>query len=331
MIVAEFLPATPDRLWDLAAQVGVRHAICKCAPELTGLQAPDDFASLQIIRDRFADRGFTLAGLEGDQFDMSRIKFGRPGREADAERYRNMLANMGRLGIPLLCYNFMAGIGWYRTDTAFPLRGGALGSQFEQRETPHTPTEHGTLDAEALRENYAWFIEQVMPAAEAAGVKMGLHPDDPPVPELRGIARIMSSTQGIRHALSLSDSPSHGLTYCQANFTLLGDADRSLLRECQDRVVFVHFRDVAGTAGSFHETFHDDGPSDMPAMIRLYRELGFQGPIRVDHVPTMAGEDNTHPGYGALGRLFAVGYLKGILDTLTSTNGILEVKSPATT
>ena len=314
MKIAEFLPATPNQLWDLAAQMGVSHAICKCAPDLTGLKAPDDFESLRVIHERFAEQGFKLAGLEGDQFDMNRIKFGLPGREADVERYRNMLANMGRLGIPLLCYNFMAGIGWHRNDTAFPLRGGALGSSFDRRTTPDTLTEFGTLDKEALWENYAWFIEQVMPAAEAAGVKMGLHPDDPPVDSLRGIARIMSSTGGFRRALSLSNSPSHGLTYCQANFTLLGDADRTLLREFRERVHFVHFRDVRGTAECFHETFHDDGPTDMAAMIRLYREIGFEGPIRVDHVPSMAGEANDHPGYGALGRLFAVGYLKGILD-----------------
>ena len=317
MKIAEFLPATPNQLWDLAAQMGVSHAICKCAPDLTGLKAPDDFESLRVIHERFAERGFKLAGLEGDQFDMNRIKFGLSGREADVERYRNMLANMGRLGIPLLCYNFMAGIGWHRNDTAFPLRGGALGSSFDRRTTPDTLTEFGTLDKEALWENYAWFIEQVMPAAEAAGVKMGLHPDDPPVESLRGIARIMSSTKGFRRALSLSSSPSHGLTYCQANFTLLGDADRTLLREFRERVHFVHFRDVRGTAECFHETFHDDGPTDMAAMIRLYREIGFEGPIRVDHVPPMAGEANGHPGYGALGRLFAVGYLKGILDATT--------------
>jgi alpha-L-arabinofuranosidase len=80
-------------------------------------------------------------------------------------------------------------------------------------------------------------------------------------------------------------------------------------------IVFVHFRDVRGTAERFEETFHDDGPTDMPAMLKLYHEVGFTGPIRVDHVPTLAGEDNAQPGYGKLGRLFALGYLKGILQT----------------
>jgi mannonate dehydratase len=316
MIIAEFLPATPNRLWDFAAQMGVRHAVCKCAPELTGLPAPDDFESLRIIHARFAQRGFTLSGLEGDPFDMQRIKLGLPGRDADAERYRRLLENMGRLGIPLLCYNFMAGIGWHRTAVDFPLRGGALTSRFDLRDVPATFTAHGPVEPARMWNNYAWFVDQVMPAAQAAKVRLGLHPDDPPVPALRGIARILSSPAGIRRALGLSDSPSHGLTYCQANFTLLGDGDRTLLREFKDRVVFVHFRDVAGTPASFHETFHDDGPTDMPGLVRLYHDLGFQGLIRVDHVPTMAGEDNAAPGYGQLGRLFAVGYLKGILDTI---------------
>jgi mannonate dehydratase len=318
MVIAEFLPAKPNRLWEFSSQMGVRHAICKCAPELTGQKAPDDFDALRIIQERFAERGFTLAGLEGDEFDMTRIKLGLPGRDADAERYRRMLGNMGRLGIPLLCYNFMAGIGWHRSSADYPLRGGALTSRFDLREVPGTLTEYGRVTPEQMWDNYAWFLEQVMPAAEAAGVRMGLHPDDPPVPELRGLARIMSSPQGIRRALALSSSPSHGLTYCQANFTLLGDGDRTLLRAFKDRVVFVHFRDVAGTADSFYETFHDDGPTDMPGMIRLYRELGVRCPVRVDHVPTLAGEANDTPGYAMLGRLFAVGYLKGILDTLDS-------------
>ena len=316
MKIAEFLPAEPNRLWDLAAQMGVRYAICKCAPELTGLKAPDDFDSLQAIHARFAARGFQLLGLEGDEFDMQRIKLGLPGREEDLDRYCRMLENMGRLGIPLLCYNFMAGIGWHRSHDDLAIRGGALTSRFDLRDVPLGLTDHGRVDAERVWDNYAAFVARIVPVAEANGVTLGLHPDDPPVPVLRGIARIISSPEGIRRAMALSNSPSHGLTYCQANFRLLGDADATLLREFKDRIAFVHFRDVEGTADSFYETFHDDGPTDMPGMIRRFREIGFDGPIRVDHVPTLAGEANETPGYAMLGRLFAVGYLKGILDTL---------------
>jgi mannonate dehydratase len=86
-------------------------------------------------------------------------------------------------------------------------------------------------------------------------------------------------------------------------------------RRFADRIAFVHFRDIEGTATDFTETFHDAGPTNMPAMLRLYYEIGFCGPIRVDHVPSLAGEEDLPHGYAYLGRLFAIGYMKGILDS----------------
>jgi len=133
---------------------------------------------------------------------------------------------------------------------------------------------------------------------------------------VRGMGRILCQAEGFDRALALSDSPSHGITFCQANFSLMDGELEPLVRRWADRIVFVHFRDVRGTAKRFEETFHDDGPTDMPAMLKLYHDAGFTGPIRVDHVPTMAGEDNSQPSYGALGRLFATGYLKGALQAL---------------
>lgn len=313
MILADFLPAEPNLLWSLAQQVGIRHAICKCAPELTGMNPPWDIEALRTIQNRFVEAGFTLYGLEGDQFDMSRIKLGLPGRDEDIERYQQMLRNMGELGIPLLCYNFMAGIGWHRTRTDLPSRGGAMVTEFNLDDVPVTET---SLTAEQVWENYEYFITRVLPTAEAAGVKMGMHPDDPPLPLVRGMGRILCQAEGFDRALALSDSPSHGITFCQANFSLIDGELEPLVRRWADRIVFVHFRDVRGTAKRFEETFHDDGPTDMPAMLKLYHDAGFTGPIRVDHVPTMAGEDNSQPSYGALGRLFATGYLKGALQAL---------------
>jgi mannonate dehydratase len=80
------------------------------------------------------------------------------------------------------------------------------------------------------------------------------------------------------------------------------------------RIKFIHFRDIRGTAECFEETFHDNGPTDMARMLRRYHDCGLDVPIRVDHVPTMEGEDNHNHGYALLGRLFAVGYMKGIMD-----------------
>lgn len=318
MILADFLSARPNVQWRLALQMGVRHAICKCAPELTGLKPPWDIDSLRAIQSGFAEAGLTLYGLEGDQFDMRRIKLGLGGRDEDIDRYCQMLRNMGELGIPLLCYNFMAGIGWHRTHGGVPTRGGALTSRFDAADVPASLTEAGQVDEESIWESYAYFIRRVMPVAEEAGVRMGMHPDDPPLPSLRGVARILCRPENFERAMSLAPSPCNGVTFCQANFKLMGcDVIRWARRFAESgKIFFVHFRDVRGTADRFEETFHDDGPTDMPAMLKLYHDLGFTGPVRVDHVPTMAGESNEQPGYESLGRLFAIGYTRGVMQAL---------------
>ena len=315
MILTDFLPPKCDRSWDYARQLGVTHAIARCHPRDTGLNPPWDIDALRTVQRSFAEAGLTLIGLEGDEFDMRRIKLGLDGRDDDLALYRRMLANMGELGIGLLCYNFMATIGWCRTHTHVPTRGGALTNRFQLSALDPNPVPpEDRVTEEKLWDNYTYFVRAVLPAAEKAGVNMGLHPDDPPLSPLRGVERIFTKPESFARAMSLSDSPSHRITFCQANFKLMGGDLAANARQFADRIAFVHFRDVAGTAEDFSETFHDDGPTDMPAMLRLYAEVGFRGPIRVDHVPSLAGEEDLPHGYAYLGRLFAIGYMKGILD-----------------
>lgn len=311
-----FFSAKPDLQWTLCSQMGIRYAIAKLAPDLTGMKPIWDFSTLKTIKQTFSDNGFDLIALEGDQFDMSRIKMGLPGREEDAEHYRQMLSNMGKLGITTLCYNFMQ-TGWFRTSSRIVERGGALVTGFDAKDAKNLPDKpYAPLTKEQVWDNYKWFIDNVMDAAEEAGVRMGLHPDDPPVECVEGIDRVFISPEAIDKALSLSDSPSHGITFCQGTYKTMGADVPSLIRRWKNRIIFVHIRDVAGTKDCFHETFHDNGPTDMPSVLSVYKEVGFDGIIRSDHVPTMAGEDNDHPSYSMLGTLFGVGYLKGMLDTL---------------
>ena len=84
----------------------------------------------------------------------------------------------------------------------------------------------------------------------------------------------------------------------------------------QGKLFFVHFRDVRGTRENFVETFHDDGQTDMYAAMKTYWDVGYSGPMRPDHAPTMEGEDNENPGYEVMGRLFAVGYMKGLIEAI---------------
>src|SRR5262249_54799010 len=162
--------------------------------------------------------------------------------------------------------------------------------------------------------NLRYFLEHILPVAEAAGVRLALHPDDPPVTRLANLPRILNSVESMQRVLDLAPSPSNGLTFCQGNFRLMSDDMPGTIHHFGDhhKIFFVHFRDVRGTADDFQETFHDLGPTDMLACLRAYREIGFEGVLRPDHVPTLAGESNDLPGYASLGRLHAIGYIRGL-------------------
>jgi mannonate dehydratase len=314
MQICDFITLDSIENWPLLRQIGITKAVAKLAPDLTGTKPPWDLDAFARHQKTYRKNGFELIALEGDQFDMSRIKEGLPGRDEDIEKYCRMLHNMGELGIPLLCYNFMVRTGWYRNRHDIEERGGALVSGFSLKlETDNGDQE--ALSREIVFENYRYFLEAVIPVAEKAGVTLGLHPDDPPIPQLKGVGRIISTIDDIRNALALSESPSHKLTFCQANYRLM-DPDH-LLDTIEEfgksgKIAYAHWRDVSGTPNQFRETFHDNGPTDMVATLQAYRDADVDVPIRVDHVPALHGESSA-TGYTYLGRLHAIGYLQGIL------------------
>ncbi|MGG5819074.1 mannonate dehydratase [Falsiroseomonas sp. HW251] len=321
MRLCMLLPPRPDRRWTVARQMGVTAAIAKLAPDLTGRLPPWNFESLAATLREYRAGGFEVVGLEGDQFDMRRIKLGLPGRDEDIDRYRAMLVNMGRAGVPLLCLNFMV-LGWQRSGTAVPGRGGALVTAFRAEEAEALGvTEAGEVSAGRMWENWTYFIRAVAPAAEAAGVRMALHPDDPPVPRLRGVARILTSTEAMARAVAEAASPAVGFTFCQGSIATMGEDVAAAARRfgSAGQIAFVHVRDVRGRADSFVETFPDEGDTDMAAVFRAYAELGLDCPIRPDHAPAMDGDprhdgpvQGTNVGYEANGMIYTVGYMKGL-------------------
>jgi len=176
--------------------------------------------------------------------------------------------------------------------------------------------EPGSITTDQLWAAHEYFLRAVVPVAEEAGVRICLHPDDPPLPEVCGVPRIMGTPAAFDRVLATVPSAYNGITVCQGNFTLMTDDLPALIRRwgAQGKIFFVHFRDVAGDASRFIEVFHDEGPTDMLECMRAYHETGFDGPMRPDHVPALAGESNESYGYATLGRLFAVGYITGLRD-----------------
>ena len=142
---------------------------------------------------------------------------------------------------------------------------------------------------------------------------MVMHTDDPPLPSFAGKARIMNSVENFERLMAIAPGRSSAICFCQGTFAAMGVDIPSTIRRLGSHIRYVHFRDVRGTAESFAETFHDNGPTDMVAAMAAYREIGFDGPMRPDHVPQMVGEDDGEPGYTMLGRLFAFGNIRGLM------------------
>lgn len=314
--LAEYLPPLPNATWTLARQAGVTHAVSNIPPD--GPDGPGwDYLPLLRMKTRFADAGLTLEVIETGFPWLHSAKLGLPGAEEEIARAETLLRNLGAAGIPVVCWNWMAGFNWTRTSTTTPSRGGALVTSYDHELMKNAPpTADGEVSDDRLWENLARFMERIVPVAEEAGVKLALHPDDPPISPIRGMARILRTPQAMRRAIDLVPSPANGITMCQGTFATMGADVPAEIRSFHNRgaLHFVHFRDVRGTPERFVETFHDEGQTDMFAAMQTYHQLGFDGPLRPDHVPTMAGEENLAPGYDVLGRLFAIGYIKGLAE-----------------
>jgi mannonate dehydratase len=314
--IAEYLPPTPTPLWKLAKQAGVDWAVggLPSGDDLADGHAPWDYQPLQKMKQRYEQGGFTLAVIEARP-PLNNAKRGLPGRDEEIDTVCTLLENMGRLGIPVWCYEWMTDFNWLRTGLNTPSRGGSLVTSFDNalmREEP--PTEHGPISEDELWENLHYFLKRVVPVAEQANVRLAMHPDDPPLSPIRGVGRIMRSVDNYQRLLDLVPSPMNGITLCQGNFTLMTDDLPGVIRHFgrQGKIFFVHFRDVRGTPEKFEETWHDAGKTDMLACMRAYKEIGFDGVLRPDHVPTVEGDTNEVAGYSSFGRLYAIGYIRGL-------------------
>lgn len=313
MKLASVLTPMSDENLALAAQTGVDCITLR-------YQGPEK-ADWQPALDRIHAHGLQPAAVE-DAIAMENIIRGTAERDGEIEGIIKLLDIMSDLEIPVLCYNFMAGTDWVRTRVDLPARGGAVVTQFDldqihlavSLDDAGRSLEHEVLTADQLWQNLQYFLARVVPHAEMRGIELAMHPDDPPLDVFMGRARIMNSVENFLRLVSLVPSPVNGICFCQGTFAEMGVDIPAAIRQLGPFIRYVHFRDIRGTRESFVETFHDNGPTDMVAAIRTYREVGFTGPIRPDHVPQLIGEDDGEPGYTMLGRLFAYGYMRGLMQ-----------------
>lgn len=314
MILTDYFRSTKDLTWDIAKQSGVDKGVIRLPED--GTFDLTDKSHWQTVYDRFINYGIKPIIIEPMPNEVhDHIKAGDEKRDESIEKVIKMLPIMQHFDIDTICFNWMAHIGWLRTSSDYPERGGATVTGFDKND--FNPTDKA-ISHEELWNNYEYFLKAVVPEAEKNGIKLALHPDDPPLPCLGNVGRIMTSYENIKKAIyDICPSDMLGVTMCQANFHIMGEDLDKVITELRDKIFFIHFRNTKGTIESFRETFHDNGALDMAHLMNLYTNLGIDVPIRVDHVPTMKDENTDVAGYAAIGRYFAIGYLKGLMEGLS--------------
>nr|WP_244531689.1 mannonate dehydratase [Halogranum amylolyticum] len=285
-----------------------------------GRDAIPSVAELEAAKERVESHGLTLTGIQSLPYSLyGDIMFGREGEKEALDQIKTLLRNLGEADIPVLGYQWNPrGVVPMRT-TPVELRGGAEGTAFNLDEVDNPDALAPGIDREYTEDefwdNYEGFLQEVLPVAEEAGVRMALHPVDPPVIEsLGGIPRLFRNVENFERAMELVPSDSHGLKLCLGCFSQMGEDANAVVRRFaeDDKIVFIHFRDVVGTVPKFNETFVDEGNFNTTEVVETLDDVGFDGVVIPDHVPKMEGDDDwRHRARG-----FTIGYLRGVVDSV---------------
>ncbi len=325
-----------DTIATFAHQLGLASVQLHTPTNLSGQGGVWSLAELVALRELVESHGLVLEGLENvPSHHLDKVLAGLPGRDEQLENFQRTIRNCAEAGITMLGYNFIVGYVW-RTDVAAPGRGGARVTAFDIARVGEGNALAGyklhpgdalasPLSAEQVWENYRYFCDAIFPTAEACGVRLALHPDDPPVDvPLGGAARIFTSPAALRAGFEAAGrSRAWGLDLCLGTVSEMGgeDAIAAVLADLAPQVFYVHFRDVQGTVPRFVECFLGEGNYRPARVLRWLHERGFDGFVIDDHVPAMLFDQATwvdveNLAYCSRGRAHAIGYLQGLLAAL---------------
>jgi mannonate dehydratase len=317
-----------DPILRVLAGFGVNH-ICSRLPS-PKLDEAWSVEGLTRLRERVESFGLTLdmvplplSSTEISRSESPAIMLGKePEREQQLDGICQMIRNTSRAGIPSVKYN-LTFIGVPRTAPT-PGRGGARYSTFVYDGAKQDPplTVAGPVDADLYWERITYFLERVVPVAAEHKVRLACHPQDPGMPRgkgWRGIETVLGSVDGLKRFVSIAESPYHGLNFCQGTVSEMlekpGEQIFDVIRHFGQRkkIFNVHFRNISGGFTNFRETFIDDGDVDMLKAMRVYKEIGYDGMMMPDHVPTIEGDAGNLQGFA-----FAFGYIKALIAAVAA-------------
>jgi mannonate dehydratase len=312
-----------DAILRVLAGFAVNH-ICSLLPSAK-MDAAWSVEGLTKLRERVASFGITLdmvplplSSSEISRSENPAILLAKdPERDRQIDDICQMLRNVARAGIPSVKYNLTL-IGIPRTEPTVG-RGGARYSTFVYANAKQEPplTVAGKVDADVYWERITYFLKRVVPVAEEYKVRIACHPQDPGMPPgrgWRGVETVLGSVEGLKRFVSIAESPYHGLNFCQGTVSEMlekpGEQIFDVIRYFGTRrkIFNVHFRNISGGFLNFRETFIDDGDVDMLKAMRVYKEVGYDGMMMPDHVPSVEGDANHLQGFA-----FAFGYIKALI------------------
>lgn len=314
----QFRDATPEFL-RFAAQYGVQDVLLNTPhlPDHGGTWAEVDLVGL---RRAVASHGLTLSAIENvPPTFYDHIMLGGPKRDQQIENMITTIRNIARAGIPIFGYHWMPSHVWRTTPKV--IRGGAIATAFDLDEAKRMPLTHGREYTEdEMWANLEYWIRIITPVAEEEGIRLGIHPCDPPTETLGGIPQLFRSYDAYRRYLAIVDSPHAAIEFCQGTISQMrdsaGDALYGFIDEMvrRDRVLYVHFRNVsAPNPDHFHEEFINTGHVDMYRAMTTYRDAGYRSFFIDDHVPETFQDSD----WGHRGRAFANGYIQAMIEAVT--------------
>jgi mannonate dehydratase len=317
-----------DSILRVLAGFGVNH-ICSLLPSAKMDQAWS-VESLSRLKERVESFGITLdmVPLPLSSSEISRsenpaiLLAKEPDRERQIDDICQMIRNVSRAGIPSAKYNLTL-IGIPRIAPTLG-RGRARYSTFVYADAKQEPplTIAGRVDEDMYWERITYFLKRVVPVAEEHKVRIACHPQDPGMPRgkgWRGVETVLGSVDGLKRFVSIAESPYHGLNFCQGTVSEMlekpGDQIFDVIRYfgTRNKIFNVHFRNISGGFLNFRETFIDDGDVDMLKAMRVYKEVGYDGMMMPDHVPSIEGDTSNLQGFA-----FAFGYIKALIAAVSA-------------
>ena len=300
-----------------AKQYGATDVLLNTA-ELPGEGGRWQLRDLVKLRASVEQHDLHLAALENVPIHFyDQIMLGGPQRDQQVENMIFTIRNIARAGIPIFGYHWMPSHVW-RTPPK-RIRGGAVATAFDDRIARQLPLTHDReYTEEEMWANLEDWIRIITPIAEEEGIRLGIHPCDPPVDKLGGIPQLLRSFEAYKRLIEIYPSPSNAIEFCQGTFAEMNEDIYEMIRYfgSRNKILYVHFRNVSGPVPTFHEEFINTGYVDMARAMRIYHEVGFDGFFIDDHVPQTIHDT----AWGHRGRAFANGYIQGLIDSLTSTD-----------